>query len=129
MRVTNISKSFTRKMAAITSWHMDMERNYVTITLCILCLCSGLHRAVSIFAVTEGRLPRLCRRAHPRKPGASRIGRGRGGSGAGGGRGALSAPTGRPASAAGGVSITPGGTRVNRVPVRRSVRPSGLADT
>jgi len=73
-------------------------------------------------------LPRLCRRAHPRKPGASRIGRGggggrgRGGGGDGGGRGALSATTGRPASVAGGVSITPGGTRVNGVPVRPSVR-------
>jgi len=35
MRVTNISKSFTHKMAAITSWHRYMERNDVTVTLCI----------------------------------------------------------------------------------------------
>ena len=33
-RVRNISKSFTHKMAAKTSWH-DMKRNYVTVTLCI----------------------------------------------------------------------------------------------
>ena len=33
-RVTNISNSFNRKMAAKTSWHRHMERNYVSVTLC-----------------------------------------------------------------------------------------------
>jgi len=27
--------SFTHKMAAKTSWHIYMERNYITVTLCI----------------------------------------------------------------------------------------------
>jgi len=31
----NIYKSFTHKMAAKTSWHR-CEKNYVTVTLCIL---------------------------------------------------------------------------------------------
>ena len=31
----NISKIFTYTMAAKTTWHIDMERNYVTATLCI----------------------------------------------------------------------------------------------
>jgi len=34
-RITNISNSFTYKMAAKTSWHIDIERNYVTVTPCI----------------------------------------------------------------------------------------------
>ena len=35
VRVTNIYESFTHKMAAETSWQRYMERNYVTVTLCI----------------------------------------------------------------------------------------------
>jgi len=34
-RIRNISNSFTYKMAAKTSWHIDTERNYVTVTPCI----------------------------------------------------------------------------------------------
>jgi len=33
--VTNTAESFTHKMAAKTSWHGYMERNYATVTLCI----------------------------------------------------------------------------------------------
>jgi len=32
--VTNISESFTHRMAAKPSWHRKMERNYVTVTVC-----------------------------------------------------------------------------------------------
>jgi len=31
----HFSRSFTHKMAAKTSWHIDMERNYVIVALCI----------------------------------------------------------------------------------------------
>ena len=109
-----------------------MERNYVTITLCILCLYS-LHRAVSIFAAQDacrvfvgGRIRESPARhgsavavAAPAAAVAVAVA-----AAATAAAGALSAPTGRPASVAGGVSITPGGTRVNGVPVRASVRPS-----
>jgi len=55
-RVTNISKSFTHKMAQKPAG-IDMERNYVTVTLCIwppfskqkLCKCRQCHCAISFF--------------------------------------------------------------------------------
>ena len=46
-RVTNIYQSFTYKMAAKTSWHSDMERNYVAVTAC----SDGVRRM-------QGRTPR-----------------------------------------------------------------------
>jgi len=50
-RVTNIYQSFTYKMAAKTSWHRDMERNYVAVTAC----SDGVRRM-------QGRTPRWARR-------------------------------------------------------------------
>ena len=34
LTVASIFRSFTHKMAAKTGWHIDTERNYVTVTLC-----------------------------------------------------------------------------------------------
>jgi len=57
--VTNISKSFTHKMAAKTRWHRDMERNYATVTACIKRVksmsCFFDSRCIMLYAVAPTR--------------------------------------------------------------------------
>jgi len=53
-RITNISNSITYKMAAKTSWHIDIERNYVTVTPCI----SSHYTVITVMVCHHHRTPK-----------------------------------------------------------------------
>jgi len=54
--VTNIFQSFTYKMAAKINWHIDIEQNYATVTLCITVIMYVQRKMyVCMYAVSDDR--------------------------------------------------------------------------